>query len=207
MSNPITDYDTLQAAVADWLNRADMTSVIPYLIFFAEVTLNRRKRIFAMETVQYVQTTAESKWLSYPSGYKGFRWLRRNISTQGGRLDYVTSDVMNKTSRYHSLGEPEVYTLHGDRIQLGPVPNAVIELEAGVYEDVPYLSDANTSNWWLANVPDALLYGALMHAEPYLKNDARVQVWSGMYERASEDIDMLDEQYRYPQGSLVQRLA
>ena len=205
MSTPITTYSLLQSALEDWLARADLTEQIPTFIFFAEAELNRTKRIFAMETVQYVYTTAGSKWLAYPNGYKGFRWLRRDISAQAGKLDYVTPDTMNSDSRYHAEGTPQVYTLHGDRVQLGPVPNAVIQLEAGVFEDVPYLSDDNTSNWWLANAPDALMYGALMHAEPYLKNDPRTKVWAQMYARAVGAIDTLDEQYRYPSGSLAQR--
>lgn len=205
MSTPITSFSALTSAIADWLVRTDLAVQIPTFVFFAEAELNRTKRIFAMETVQYVDTTAGSKWLAYPGGYKGFRWLRRDLTAQAGKLDFVTPEVMNSDSRYHTEGVPEVYTLHGDRVQLGPVPNAVIQLEAGVFENVPYLSDANTSNWWLANVPDALLYGALIHAEPYLKNDPRVETWKAMYARAVETIDMLDEQYRYPSGSLAQR--
>jgi len=207
VSNPVTDLSTLRTAVSTWLARADLTAVVDYFIFFAEKELNRTKRIFAQETVQYVDTVAGSKWVPYPSGYKGFRWLRRNIGTEGGRLTFMTADGIHAQSKYLQAGTPEVYCLHGDRIQLGPIPEGVIQLEAGVYEDIPYLSNTNTSNWWLANAPDALMYGALLHAEPYLKNDQRVGVWRDLYTRATETIDEADEHYRYPKGSLVQRTS
>ncbi len=205
MSNPITTYTELKAAVKDWINREDQDSVIPQYIFMAEVRLNRKLRIFAMETVQFITATAGDKWLPYPSGYKGFRWLRRDNSTEAGGLTFVTPDKLNRNSRYFAQGDPEVYCLHGNRIQLGPIPNADMTMEAGVFENVPYLSDENPTNWWLENAPDALLYGALRHSSPYLKNDARAATWDAGYEIALSDIEDADQHYRYPAGALAMR--
>ena len=59
------------------------------------------------------------------------------------------------------------------------------------------LSDSNTSNVFMANAPDALLYGALLEAEPYLMNDARLQVWSNLYSSAVTALNTSDENSEY----------
>jgi hypothetical protein len=59
------------------------------------------------------------------------------------------------------------------------------------------LSDSNASNVFMANAPDALLYGALVEAEPYLMNDARIQVWSSFYANAVTALNTSDENSEY----------
>jgi len=61
------------------------------------------------------------------------------------------------------------------------------------YAKPTFLSTANTSNVFLANYPDALLYGSLIEAEPYLINDARSQLWSTLYDRAIKNITEANE--------------
>ena len=45
--------------------------------------------------------------------------------------------------------------------------------------------------------PDALLYAALGEAEPYLMNDARLQVWASLYDRAITSINTSDQSSEY----------
>jgi hypothetical protein len=42
-----------------------------------------------------------------------------------------------------------------------------------------------------------LLYASLIEAEPYLMNDARLQTWIAMYERASVSVTKSDESGQY----------
>jgi hypothetical protein len=65
------------------------------------------------------------------------------------------------------------------------------------YAKPTLLSDANTSNVFLANCPDALLYAALGEAEPYLMNDARLQVWASLYDRSIASISNSDQASEY----------
>ena len=39
---PITTYSELQQAIADWMNRADLSATIPNFIANAEARLNRK---------------------------------------------------------------------------------------------------------------------------------------------------------------------
>jgi hypothetical protein len=55
---------------------------------------------------------------------------------------------------------------------------------------------------YLANYSDALLYATLAEAEPYLMNDARLQVWASMYERAIANIMKNDIGKKFPNTAL-----
>jgi hypothetical protein len=67
-----------------------------------------------------------------------------------------------------------------------------------LYYAQPYfLSDTNTGNVFLTNYPDALLYASLGEAEPYLMNDARLQTWASLYDRAISSIALADQSSEY----------
>ena len=45
--------------------------------------------------------------------------------------------------------------------------------------------------------PDAYLYGSLIHSAPYLKDDARLQVWAALYQSAIDAINMSGEKAKF----------
>jgi hypothetical protein len=59
------------------------------------------------------------------------------------------------------------------------------------------MDDSNSSNAFMANAPDALLYAALLEAEPYLMNDARINTWGSLYDRAITTLTKSDESSQY----------
>ena len=65
------------------------------------------------------------------------------------------------------------------------------------YAAPEFLSDTNSSNAFIANAPDALLYASLIEAEPYLMNDQRVNTWGSMYDRAIATLTKSDESAQY----------
>jgi hypothetical protein len=65
------------------------------------------------------------------------------------------------------------------------------------YAKPPVLSSTNPSNVFMANCPDALLYGALLEAEPYLMNDARLAVWTQLYSSAVSSLSESDNSSEY----------
>ena len=67
----LTNYTELQASIADFLNRSDLTSVIPDFITMAEADMNRTLRIKEMS----VRTRAplNSQYLKLPVDFLGMR--------------------------------------------------------------------------------------------------------------------------------------
>jgi hypothetical protein len=99
------------------------------------------------------------------------------------------------------------YTVLAQEFLFAPIPDFAYTLEILYYAKPTILSNSNTSNVFLANYPDALLYGALVEAEPYLINDARVQLWISLYDRAVNAISTSDEGSEYSGVPLTMKLA
>jgi hypothetical protein len=70
------------------------------------------------------------------------------------------------------------------------------------YAQPVFISSTVSSNLYLANYPDALLYASLAEAEPYLMNDARIQVWASMYDRSIGNIMKNDISKKFPNTPL-----
>lgn len=70
-----------------------------------------------------------------------------------------------------------------------PTPVAAVELEILFYQQPALLGEDTQTNWLTQYAPDALLYGALLEAAPFLRNDERMQTWQGMYDRAASALN------------------
>lgn len=173
----ITNYATLQSTIADYLNRADLTSQIQTFIQFAEADLNTRLRDRQM--IVRAEATSDEEYVQLPSD-----WLEAlNLQLVGGMspLRYITldeSDIVNST---RALTSPTFYSLMNGAIELVPPPAHDVDIEMVYYGKIPALSDAAPSNWLLVKAPDVYLYGALTHAAPFLMDDARMQTFGQIY--------------------------
>jgi hypothetical protein len=69
------------------------------------------------------------------------------------------------------------------------------------------LSNSNQVNIFINHYADALLYASLAEAEPYLMNDARIQTWASLYDRAIGNIGTTDESSEYSGVPLKMQLT
>lgn len=72
-----------------------------------------------------------------------------------------------------------------DHWLLAPTPDTAYPIEILYYELPPLLDDSIQTNWLTEYAPQLLLYGTLLEATPFLKNDERISVWQQMYDRAA----------------------
>jgi hypothetical protein len=121
------------------------------------------------------------------------------------KLEFITESYSNelRATRYTASGKPQYYTVVGNQLEFIPTPDSEYQGELTYYAKIPPLSDSNTSNWLLAYAPDLYLYGALVEAEPYLKNDERVALWGELYLRVIADIEVADERASVASTPLV----
>ena len=73
-----------------------------------------------------------------------------------------------------------------------PTPDAAYPFEVLYYELPPLLSSVNQTNWLTEYAPQLLLYGTLLEATPFLKNDERIGVWQQFYDRALNALNTED---------------
>ena len=66
-----------------------------------------------------------------------------------------------------------------------PTPDQEYPFEVLYYELPPLLDDSIQTNWLTEYAPQLLLYGTLLEATPFLKNDDRIATWQQYYDRAA----------------------
>jgi hypothetical protein len=184
----ITDYATLKTAIANWLARADLTTAIPEFIQLAESRINRS--LFVRERMQVVSGTSADGAIALPSDLDRIISLRVRSGAQMRPLYPVTPD--KDTER---AGLAAAYALTGSNLTLIGTDDADYTLI--YYARIPALSDSNAQNWLLAKEPGLYLYGALIEASPYLKNDDRTTLWAQQFRAVLDDLTMTDEKARF----------
>jgi hypothetical protein len=188
----LTSYSTLKTAVANYLGRSDLTSQIPDFITLAELRLSREIRTRKLLKSVTTTTTAGDSTVALPSDFQQLR----DIYLDGNpriSLQYLSPSTFTRNAQATVSGKPAVYTTLAQEFEFAPIPDKAYTVELLYYFKPVAMSDSVASNEFLANYPDALLYASLAEAEPYLMNDARIQVWSSMYDRAIANISVSDE--------------
>ena len=187
-------FTSLQSDIRNYLERGGATDPIvfeqiPRLITLAERRIARELKIQGFQTV--VNTTMQTNVAVYP---KPDRWrdtISINIGTGTGNnnhtpvfaraYEYVRSYWPNETT----TGQPEFYADYDYKHWIfAPTPDAAYPMEILYYELPPLLDDTNQTNWLSEFAPNVLLYGSLVEATPFVKDDQRVQLWQSYYDRA-----------------------
>ena len=189
-------YSDLKTTIASYLARSDLTAMIPTFIQLAELRLRRELRTRQMLVVATASTTGGDSTVGLPTDFLAMRDIHVNtnpITT----LSYAAPNAFYNSYRATESGKPTEYTVLATELQLSPVPDSTYTLQMLYYAQPYFLSDTNPSNVFLVNFPDALLYAALGEAEPYLMNDARLQTWASLYDRAISSITISDQSSEY----------
>jgi hypothetical protein len=192
----IATYSELQTAVANYLARTDLTNQITDFIRFAELRLRRELRIRQMLKSVTTTTVGGTSTVALPSDFleiRDFVLMTNPIQP----LTYSSPSIFSRNARVTESGKPLDYTILASEFQLAPVPDTAYTVKLLYYSAPTFLSDSNTSNAFVANAPDALLYASLLEAEPYLMNDARINTWGTMYDRAISTLTKSDEASQY----------
>ena len=197
----ISTYAELQTAVANWLDRADLTDRIPEFIALAEARMNRVLRIRLMEAKYTASSVAAQRNYALPAGYIQMRNLQIN-TTPIRPCQYVTPEIYDRLYGSTTTGTPEIYTIIANEIQLGPIPAGVQTIEMLFYKKITALSGSNTTEAMLTDNPDVYLYGALLEAEPFIMNDERVGLWAQGFQQAISDLQEQDNKDRHSGSAL-----
>ena len=192
----------LKTSVANYLGRSDLTSQIPDFITLAELRLSRDIRTRRMLKTATATMTIADATVGLPSDFLAIR----DVFIQGSprtTVSYLSPSSFSANSRADEQGLPVFYTMRSNEFEFAPKPDSAYVVQMLYYFKPIALSDSNTSNEFLANYPDALLYGSLLEAEPYLFNDARTQTWSSLYNQSITRINTSDEESEFAGVPLV----
>ena len=199
-------YSDLQTSIGNYLARSDLTSQIPDFITFAENRLRRELRIRQMLKSVTTATVSGDNTIEIPSDFlqaRDFVVMTNPIQP----LSYSSPSALSNDPRTSEVGVPKSYTILANDFQVSPPPDGVYTVKLLYYSAPAYLSSSNTSNTFLTTAPDALLYASLIEAEPYLYNDARINTWGTMYDRAIASLTKSDEEGQYSGVPLAMKLT
>jgi hypothetical protein len=172
----MSDFDTLQATIADFANRQDWSpALVQSFIAMAEQKLNAELRVDRMittsqNTVTDACSTLPDDWLesdfmliasqNTPTGWSPIRYKPRDEFFRMSSRPYsgMWTNTYNSTWGY--------YTIEGRTIWFG---GPVDDLEGTVYQmnyyqEVPVMA-TTLSSWVYTKYPSLYLYASLMHAD------------------------------------------
>ena len=194
----IQTYADLQAAIANWIARADLTANIPDFIALFESVANRRLRLRQQESVA---TLAPSSGVAaLPADY--LAWRRVTWTGQFPReLEYVHPSYLHALYPTLPADVPRLFTIEGGNLTVAPRDDTALTFD--YFQKIAALSGANTANWLLATAPDLYLFGALAEAHGFVKDADSLALWKSRRDELFDEIERLDVKTRGQAGIRV----
>ncbi|NBS75369.1 MAG: hypothetical protein EBT78_17305 [Betaproteobacteria bacterium] len=154
---------------------AAVVEAIPTFISLAEFEVSQEIKTLGQLQVVEANMTATNAILQKPA-----RW-RKTVSmsvTVAGKKQPVYLRKYEYLKNYWpdaSLTDVPLYYADTDweHWYIAPTPTLAYAFEVLYYERISPLSSANQTNWLTQNAPNAMLFGTLLQAMPFLKNDQR----------------------------------
>jgi len=214
----ISTYDTLKSGIADFLNRDDLTSVIPTFIDMAQGQINRDVRHWKMEKQVNLASTSAGVY-QLPTDWLETKELKFATDVIGAANDtyaveYISQNTFDERKQNsHALtGDPKYYTLVANAglmyAYLFPITEQTVNTTNTLtlnYLAENQLDESNQTNWLIEAASDVYLYGSLIHAAIYLKDDERLALFSQMYGAAVQRVNASSDESEYKHDRLRTR--
>lgn len=191
----VMTYDSLTSSIQQYLERRDKAVVdaIPTFITLAEFEIAEQ-----VKTLGQLQLVTSTMTANNPVLQKPARWRKTvsmNVTVNGEKrpvflrkYEYLKNYWPDSTQ----TDVPEFYAdTDWDHWYLAPTPADDYPFEVLYYERIAPLSETNQTNWLTQNAPNAMLFGALLQAMPFLKNDQR-QIFEQKYTQALQALKAED---------------
>ena len=180
----VLTYDSLNSTVLQYLERDDASveNAIPTFITLAEFEI--AEQIKSLGQLQVVQSTmsAGNAVLQKPARWR--KTVSMNVVVNGSRQPVLLRKYEYLKNYWPDASQTSIPKFYADtdwdHWYVAPTPDQAYAFEVLYYERLAPLSSTNQTNWITQNAPNAMLFGTLLQAMPYLKNDQR-QVFQQKY--------------------------
>ena len=183
----VMTYDSLVDDISTYLERTDQATLdkIPTFIMLAEQVLAAEIKFLGNLTVQQSTMVATQPVIDKPA-----RWhktVSMNVVVAGERRPVLLRKYEYLREYWPDATQTEVPKFYCDydytHWLVAPTPASAYTFEVIYYERLQPLDSSNQTNWFTIYAPQALLYGSLLQAMPFLKNDERIPMWQGQYDK------------------------
>jgi len=182
----VMTYDSLVENIQSYLERTDTATIekIPLFIMLAEQVIASQIKFLGNLTVNTSAMVIGEATIQKPA-----RWhktVSMNVTVSGERqpvllrkYEYLREYWPNPTDE----GVPKFYCDYDyDHWLIAPTPDVAYNFEVLYYQRVQPLDSSNQTNWFTNYAPQALLFGSLMQAMPFLRNDERMPFFQQQYD-------------------------
>lgn len=199
----VMTYDSLVLNIQQFMERNDPEFVaqIPNLIALAEASIAAELKTY-LQLIVVETTLAENQVvLNKPA-----RW-RKTISMKiNGKPVMLRSQ--DYVAQYLSESDNNVPLYYAEydfnNWNFAPQPDQDYPVEIIYYAEIQPLDNSNQQNLWTAIAPQAMLYGALVQAQGYLKALDKLPMWKGYYTEAITALKKEDNSRRVDRNTTVQ---
>ena len=193
----VMTYNSLVADIESYLERTDTATVdkIPTFIMLAEQIIASQIKFLGNLTVSTSTMTQGDPVIAKPA-----RWhktVSMNITVDGKRQPVFLRKYEYLREYWPDATQEDVPKFYCDydytHWLIAPTPDAAYGFEVIYYERVQPLDVSNQTNWFTQYAPQAILYGSLLQAMPFLKNDERIPMWQSIYQQAMDILTAEDK--------------
>jgi len=192
----VMTYDSLVDDISTYLERTDQATLkkIPTFIMLAEQILAMDLKFLGNLTVAESNMVQNDPVIQKPARWRKTVSLNVTVGSQKfpvflRKYEYLREYWPNATD----TEVPKFYCDYDyDHWLVAPTPADDYAYEVLYYERVQPLDSSNQTNWFTQNAPQALLYGTLLQAMPFLKNDERIPMWQAQYTQVVQTLKIED---------------
>ena len=183
----VMTYDSLVNDISTYLERTDQATLekIPTFIMLAEQVLAAEIKFLGNLTVQQSNMVATQSIIDKPASWH--KTVSMNVVVAGERQPVLLRKYEYLREYWPNPTQTEVPKFYCDydytHWLVAPTPDDDYAFEVLYYERLQPLDSSNQTNWFTIYAPQALLYGSLLQAMPFLKNDERIPMWQGQYDK------------------------
>lgn len=182
----VMTYDSLVEDISSYLERTDDATLqkIPTFIMLAEQVIASQIKFLGNLVPMESQMTASDPVIPKPA-----RWhktVSMNVTVAGKKQPVLLRKYEYLREYWPDATQTDVPKYYADydytHWLVAPTPATDYTFEVLYYERVQPLDSTNQTNWFTQYAPQALLYGTLLQAMPFLKNDDRIPMWQAQYD-------------------------
>ena len=191
----VLTYDSLTSTVLQYLERKDKAVVdaIPTFITLAEFEIAQEiKTLGQLQIVQSNMSNGDAV-LQKPARWR--KTVSMSVTVNGKKQPVLLRKYEYLKNYWPDDNQTDVPLYYADtdwdHWYLAPTPDDDYQFEVLYYERIAPLSSTNQTNWITQNAPNAMLFGTLLQAMPFLKNDQR-QIFQQKYTEALQSLKTED---------------
>jgi hypothetical protein len=171
-------YDSLPSTVLQYLERSDtaVVNAIPTFISLAEFEIAQAIKTLGQLQIVESTMTASNAILQKPARWR--KTVSMSVTVAGKKQPVYLRKYEYLKNYWPDADQTDVPLYYADtdweHWYIAPTPNLAYAFEVLYYERIAPLSSTNQTNWLTQNAPNAMLFGTLLQAMQFLKNDQRV---------------------------------